>query len=235
MNLLFLVVLLFSNLGSVNRNDSIPENPFWKEYISQLVSLEKKRSEFEFQRDLILGNKLLSADQRLQRIGALDEPGIIRDLARQYAWAIPDIPALRMLQKHSPIIEIGAGAGYWAHLLSEMDVDIVAYDDFSWTTRRKLWFPVKRMPIMPPFERSEPRTLFLCWPPKKTGMATLTLHNYLVFGGQKVIYVGEYSKDAATAEPEFFRLLEKHFELIEELEIPTWPGYHDRLFVYQRI
>ena len=45
-----------------------------------------------------------------------------------YAWAIPDERALRICEAFSPIVEIGAGAGYWARLLRDRGVDVAAYD-----------------------------------------------------------------------------------------------------------
>lgn len=50
------------------------------------------------------------------------------ELEERYAWAIPDDRALRILEEFSPVIEIGAGRGYWAHLLRERGVDTLAYD-----------------------------------------------------------------------------------------------------------
>jgi len=37
----------------------------------------------------------------------------------QYAWAIPDERALRICAHHAPLVEMGAGAGYWARLLRD--------------------------------------------------------------------------------------------------------------------
>jgi hypothetical protein len=45
-----------------------------------------------------------------------------------YSEAVPTTEALRALQALSPIIEVGAGRGYWARLLSELGCDIVASD-----------------------------------------------------------------------------------------------------------
>jgi hypothetical protein len=49
-------------------------------------------------------------------------------LLQKFAWAIPDEKALRILQQFSPIIEMGAGRGYWSHLLQQQGVDITPYD-----------------------------------------------------------------------------------------------------------
>jgi len=49
-------------------------------------------------------------------------------LVNKYAWAVPDDRSLEIVAKYSPIVEMGAGTGYWAKLLSDRGVDIVAYD-----------------------------------------------------------------------------------------------------------
>ena len=49
-------------------------------------------------------------------------------LARLYAFAVPNTAALAELSTHAPIVEIGAGTGYWASQLKNMGVDVVAYD-----------------------------------------------------------------------------------------------------------
>ena len=49
-------------------------------------------------------------------------------LRRRYAWAVPDERALRILEHFGPIVEVGAGKGYWASLLAARGVDVVAYD-----------------------------------------------------------------------------------------------------------
>jgi hypothetical protein len=60
-------------------------------------------------------------------------------LAEKHAWAIPDHRAIRVLQHFSPLIEIGAGKGYWGHMLKQTTdkVDILCFDkiisDELWT------------------------------------------------------------------------------------------------------
>jgi hypothetical protein len=49
-------------------------------------------------------------------------------LARLYAFAVPNKEVLREISKHAPIVEMGAGTGYWASQIKNLGVDIVAYD-----------------------------------------------------------------------------------------------------------
>ena len=37
-----------------------------------------------------------------------------KDAVQQYAWAVPTEEALDVLSEHAPLVEVGAGSGYWA-------------------------------------------------------------------------------------------------------------------------
>lgn len=95
-----------------------------------------------------------------------------RKACTKFAWAVPSEDALEMLAKHGPIVEIGAGTGYWAALLASRGVDIVCYDGDPpvpgainhWHEEDGVYYPVHTGgPEMA--AKHADRTLFLCWPP----------------------------------------------------------------------
>ncbi len=49
-------------------------------------------------------------------------------LCREFAFAVPTDEALDAISELGPIVELGAGTGYWAYLLGKRGVDVVAYD-----------------------------------------------------------------------------------------------------------
>ena len=53
-------------------------------------------------------------------------------LVRRYGLAIPTDEAIAACVARSPLVEIGAGLGYWASLIAQQGGDIAAYDDWSW-------------------------------------------------------------------------------------------------------
>ena len=56
---------------------------------------------------------------------------VVLPLRRAYAWGVPSANALRAIAKASPhgIVEVGAGTGYWAHLLQDLHgVSVRAFD-----------------------------------------------------------------------------------------------------------
>lgn len=163
-------------------------------------------------------------------------------LVSMYSWAIPDDSALGILARYAPIIEIGAGTGYWAWLLRKWGVDILAFDHCPPTHRGHAnqhhnnpdaiglcWTDVQlggpeQLPRYPE------RTLFLCWPPYDTPMASECLRLY---SGDTLIYVGEV-EGGVTGDPDFHRQLAREWTPQLTHHIPTWDTMRDRLVVYKR-
>ncbi len=155
---------------------------------------------------------------------------------RRYAFAVPTRDALDRLASHAPIVELGAGTGYWAHLLRARGVDCLAYDlappdrlpnpsrfhPFTWTDVAQGDADVLKL--------HADRTLFLCWPPYRDPLAARAL---ALYRGATLVYVGEPT-GGRTADAAFFDLLTRDWAPIEELALPNWPGTHDGLTVYRR-
>lgn len=78
--------------------------------------------------DEMRGKLETAADAEAMR-RLIDRYMLARDrLVARYSWAIPNAAALRALAAAAPLIEIGAGNGYWAYLLRQLGVDILAFD-----------------------------------------------------------------------------------------------------------
>lgn len=50
------------------------------------------------------------------------------DLVNKYAWAVPNHEAIDVCKKLEPIVEVGAGQGYWGRCLEGAGVEIKSYD-----------------------------------------------------------------------------------------------------------
>lgn len=163
-----------------------------------------------------------------------------RDYAcERWAWAVPNEQAIQTLVAHSPVVEIGAGTGYWARLATEAGADVVAYDSrmgqrttkkkrHRWVKECGAYFPVRRGGAG--MVRFHPeRTLFLCWPPYKLPMASRCLANY---AGRTVIFVGELG--GCTGDDTFYETVDRDWEIEKVVAIPQWIGLHDRMFVLTR-
>jgi len=158
-------------------------------------------------------------------------------LCRRYSWAIPTEPALAELTAHAPLVEIGAGTGYWAMLLRERGVDITAYDlhppvigaeDNHWHQNVPTWTVV--LPGNAAYAARHPdRALFLCWPP----MSPMAHEALCSYRGNCVIYIGEGFGNC-TADDAFHNKLEREWKLVKTVKVLRWWGCHDRMMIYER-
>lgn len=189
-----------------------------------------------------LGEMLADID-RHELMAAIDERLFARDrLAARYAWAIPNDAALDEMARNAPLLEIGAGTGYWASLLRARGVDILAYDIHPPTTNAHrnawhrnergvgtVWTEVRRGGS-PQAARYPDRTLVLCWPPYANPMAARCLRAYQ---GQTVVSIGE-DKGGCTADDTFHAALASEWECVNTVDIPQWWGIHDYLATWRR-
>jgi hypothetical protein len=163
-----------------------------------------------------------------------------RYMARQqmvaaYAWAIPNAEAIELLVRHAPLVEMGAGTGYWAWLVRQGGGDILAFDRYPPPDPRNRWHAGESQwtEVLPGgarlLARHPGRTLFLCWPPRDEPMEEQCLQAY---DGHTLIYVGELPADPAkpTALPHPF----ESWTVAGTLDLPQWESVTDRLFVLRR-
>jgi len=157
------------------------------------------------------------------------------ELVQKYSWAIPNNEAIQFLAKLF-LVEIGAGRGYWAHLINEVGGDIVAYDKYVKKGKVKVFQALDWVETYYPIakgsyeagELHSDRTLFLCWPPYNTSMAYDCLNTYLKSGGKQIVYIGE-GDGGCTADDDFHNLLLDQMTLEKEIKIPQWRGVWDTL------
>lgn len=163
------------------------------------------------------------------------------NLIQQFTYAIPNAAAINVLVEHSPIVEIGCGAGYWASLVEQSGGDIIAYDKHVTNDGLVRSYALKQ--YLKPFIKilqgdaevaklHSNRTLFLCWPPYKEDMAYHCLKNYLNSGGKTLIYVGE-GWSGCTGNDKFHELIDKHMVSCRTIEIPNWQHVHDYMEIWQ--
>lgn len=94
------------------------------------------------------------------------------ELAQRYAYVFPDAPLVTALYELGPLVEIGAGTGYWARKLRDIGADILAFDKAPpngdvpnrYHSRAPTWTEVEPGDHTVLTAHSE-RALFLCWPP----------------------------------------------------------------------
>lgn len=170
--------------------------------------------------------------QKKDWMGAFEER---KKFVRKYAWAVPNMAAINEIARHGKVVEIGAGSGYWAYLLREHGVDVVAYDEKPYENKwcNNIWTDVVEGDATAAAAHPN-RALFLCWPPYDSPMAYEALRAHMDAGGQKLIYVGE-GVGGCTGDDLFHELIDESFNLKTTIYIPQWYGLHDTLSVFTRI
>lgn len=130
-----------------------------------------------------------------------------REVQLRYSWAIPSTEAIARLVALSPLVEVGAGTGYWSSLIADAGGDIVAFDSHPaglpsyyvggtmenpvWHSDQRPFYPVAVGSAAEVAAAYPERTLFLCWPPNNEPMAADAIAAYHGAGGRRVVYVGE--------------------------------------------
>lgn len=181
----------------------------------------------------------LELDTHRGRLGGLFGNSTARDaLIMQYAWAVPNQAAIETIARYSPILELGAGSGYWASLIAAAGAQITCFDNQSYCYSSKEWMYANRThyainqgdeSVLLTGDYAD-HALMLCWPDYADPFAANALK---IYQGQTVIYIGE-SDGGCTGDNEFHDLLYTDFDEIEEVTIPQHYGLHDRLWVYRR-
>jgi hypothetical protein len=158
-----------------------------------------------------------------------------REMCREYSFAIPSPRALRVLAELSPLVELGAGSGYWAMLIRQAGGKIIAYErDLG--SSNKYAFTRAYGTVLEGDEKTlqitdDRLSLLLCWPNYNTDFAYNCLR---MFKGNRIAYIGE-PEGGCTGNLHFFELLRREWFLLNTISIPQWPGIHDSLFVYERL
>lgn len=160
-------------------------------------------------------------------------------LTKRFAWAVPTEEALAAIVKLSPIVEVGAGSGYWAKLLRERGAKVAPYDKepypiLNMRVHRQVsysHFPIAKGDPERALRDHPKRTLFISWPTYQSDWAAraLDLHR-----GEHLVYIGE-GYGGCTGNDRFHENLMAFYEEIQVVEIPRWFGLHDRLYVYRRL
>jgi hypothetical protein len=155
------------------------------------------------------------------------------DMCRKYSFAIPTKEAIQEISKFSPIVEIGAGSGYWASLLQKSGAEVLACDKYP--KKNKYKFTEKYTKVKHASEKilgeiDPSYNLLLCWPNYDNDFAYNALKT---FKGENLIYIGE-PEGGCTGNDKFHNELKKSWKLLKTLDIPQWDGIHDLIMIYNK-
>lgn len=203
-----------------------PGNEDWREPESRPLTKRELLKLGLSERDASFGNLLVESRMREMAI-------------KRFGFAIPNEEALAAIAAHGPIVELGAGLGYWASLLLAREVDIFCLDQHPAGPGSKNTYAFKHSePFVNVRQGSfevlkdgfKAATLLLIWPDYSSSFADDCLTAYR---GDTVIYVGE-GVHGCTGDDTFHARLEFDWHEIQSVAIPQWWGIHDYLRVFKR-
>lgn len=173
-------------------------------------------------------------------------------LSMEYSWSVPNRAALATIYDFAAgegIVEVGSGKGYWANMLRQMGMDVVAYDTNPLDAGTNQYQSGQAFTQVLSGDTAEAgkhpgRALMLCWPPPDDPMAAEALKAYTEAGGKKLVFIGErplptaHDHEVVTGDRAFHRTLDKDWVLRETVDLPHMPNGNgetgDRLYVYEK-
>ncbi|MFF5703611.1 hypothetical protein ACFY7H_14045 [Streptomyces sp. NPDC012794] len=161
-----------------------------------------------------------------------------QDLAGLYSWAVLTGSVaqwIRDVTGGTPLLEAGAGSGYWARQLSRAGLDVLATDlnevEANAFTHGFRYADIETATAVDAVLRHPGRTLMLVWPPPADAMAAEALRAY---GGDTFLYVGE-GPGGMCADADFFAELRRHWTAGATCPLTVrWLGHGDGVTLYRR-
>jgi hypothetical protein len=148
-------------------------------------------------------------------------------LQATYAYAIPAPQTIEWIADFCdglPIVELGAGRGYWAAQLAHAGMTVDGYDSEPPDTatnasfpevvgQADVWHPVADLAEFATRARPAEYVLFLCWPPGwGDTMSSDALTAFEEAGGERLVYIGE-PRGGKTGDDAFFDSLSARWRL----------------------
>lgn len=152
----------------------------------------------------------------------------------RYSFAVACREAIEAIAAHGPIVEVGAGTGVWARILSH-HVDVLATDvaegESAYRQRVGAWFPVHQMPAAAAVRSHPGRTVLTVWPSYMDPFAHEAAK--AMRRGAVLCYIGE-GESGCTADDRFHAYISKRFVEIGTVGIPQFDGLHDHLTILRK-
>jgi hypothetical protein len=155
-----------------------------------------------------------------------------------YAYAIPSPETLGWAYRFCggrPVVELGAGRGYWAAQLASVGLSVEAYDFEPPGTTENVSFPSAagqadvwhEVGGLDEFSKRvsgrSDHVFFLCWPPGwGNTMASQALAEFEKSGGERLIFMGE-PQGGKTGDDAFFEALSERWTLeSQDAQYVSW-------------
>ena len=149
-----------------------------------------------------------------------------------FGFSLPCAEVLDTLAKHAPILEVGAGTGYWTALMRHRGIEVIGTDpdlQHHWKDGVGRYDPHQaRLEAKTAVRRYPDRTVFCSWPSLNQTWFRQALK--AMRRGQCVIVIEE----DACADDRTWNYRDAHFESEEHITVPAWYGCNDRCGVWRK-
>ena len=151
-----------------------------------------------------------------------------RKMCEIFSFSIPSLEALQTITEFQPILEVGAGSGFWAALLIKNNCDIIAttIDDKNHPFPKK-FTEIEYLRAIDAIKKYPDRTVLCSWPSIDTWPEEI-----LPYIKKRLILIGE---EEITATDKFHEIIYNEFKEIKDCKLPRWLMIKDHLTVYERI
>lgn len=176
-------------------------------------------------------------DPLFREMGRASFQSVYADHLAREAWvsgisyAIPCREAIDLLAKR-PLLEIGAGTGYWAALIREAGGDVIATDSEACGTRNGYgnlvgcYHETLRMSGAKAVSAHPDRDVLCVWPGYMARWPAMAFQRMAV--GRTLHLVGE-GAGGATGSDHMHEIVHREFTEPHHTAIPCWRGIHDIL------
>ena len=168
----------------------------------------------------------------LAEVGEILPDSLASAFTWNYGFSIPCLEAVEAVRKlQAPLVEIGAGSGYWSALLRAAGVDILATDP---SIGSHGFVPGTHHDAAPltasdAVQRYSDRDVLCSWPSKGADWCREAVS--LIKPGRHFIYLGE-PRGGLCASDALFDLLEAEFDLVGQVITPRFERARDGLKIF---
>jgi hypothetical protein len=144
------------------------------------------------------------------------------DYAKLYGYGIPCHETVLILLRSGPLLELGAGNGFWSYWIRRYGGDVIAtdpglkcpYGEWPWTK------DIVRMEAISAMRAFPDRRVLIVWPEPRSHWATEALGK--LDCGQGLFYVGQPLGGCCAPDEFFLRLRREGFRVLLWHPCPSW-------------
>lgn len=194
----------------------------------------------EHAKDRLLDNHVRYTQQSIQMLLHEHQHPIFRqEIVREYGHGIPSRMTIATLAAGNPMVEVGAGTGYWAKLISQRNKAMIYPTDELGNGEVNEWFqqigkhhPVEKLDGVEAVRKYPNCDVLMVWPTQRNDVAA---HAAAEMQVDRKLFVVHHGLGGITGTARLFHVLRTDFEQVDEITLPRYPWLNDRFLVYKKV